>query len=71
MSERARYLYDLPEGVKAALLRLRSACKRDGVDSIRVNYDDGDLHVFADDRRGNTHYLELYRREFYEIKEVG
>lgn len=71
MTKCAPFYYDMPEGVKAALLRLKSACERDGVNSIRVNYHDGELCAFM---RGNQHdsirYVQLINRDFYELREV-
>lgn len=71
MSENALYEFRMPEGVSRALRRLESACERDGVDSIRVDYHDGAVHVFIDDSRGNVHYCTHQMGHWFEHREVS
>jgi hypothetical protein len=71
MSKRAPFYIDMPEGVKAALIRLKSACQRDGMDAIRVDYHDDSFSVYM---RGNAaepiRCVQLIGKDFYEYREV-
>ena len=71
MSERGLYEFAMPEGVAAALLRLESACKRDGIEAMRTDYHDGEIRAFVSDERGHVHYCQHIKRQWFESKEVG
>ena len=67
--------YDMPEGVKAALKRLASAAKRDGVVYIETAVIDGELgctyfcdtkDAIGDKSSDKTHFLYLIDGAFYE-----
>ena len=51
MSERGLYEFAMPEGVAAALLRLESACKLDGIEAMRTDYHDDEIRAFVSDER--------------------
>jgi len=68
--ERGLYEYNMPEGVAAALLRLESACNRDGVKSMRTDFHDGEIRAYIDDKGGHVHYCQHIKRQWFESKEV-
>ena len=71
MTKQAPFYCELPEGVKAALLRLKSACQRDGVDSIRVDFHDDSLSAWVRGKSTDAlRYVVLIKRDFYEMREV-
>ena len=70
MSERGLYEYRMPEGVAAARLRLEDACKRDGVQSMRADFHDGEVRAYLDDWRGRVHYVQHVKRKWFESREV-
>ena len=71
--------YDMPEGVKAALKRLASACKRDGVHYLQPTFIDGKIaYVFVcEDEEAVTnlesdkrHALSIIDGDFHERRWV-
>jgi hypothetical protein len=67
---KAPYLYPLPDGVSRALRRLESACQKDGVDSMRLDYHDGKMHVYVDDSSGRVHYLTRQKANWLELRDL-
>lgn len=70
MTKREPFHYPMPEGVSRALRRLESACIADSIESLRVDFYDGAVHVFVDDKRGNVHYVTHQKNHWFEHREV-
>ena len=64
-------IYQMPEGVSAALLRLESACVRDDVPNLRADVHDGEVSAFIDDKYGRTHLVFHRLRNWFERIEVS
>ena len=70
-------LFDMPEGVKAAVKRIASASKRDGVyyvDTVAIDGEVSFVKLFTtheDFKRGDGHFVTLIDGQWYEHTEFG
>lgn len=70
MTKREPFYYPMPVSLSRALRRIESACLAEDVDGLRVDYHDGAVHVFIDDKRGHVHYVTHQNNNWFEHKEV-